>query len=102
MQLGRIIGRVWASAKDRHLANVKLLLVEPLDERREISGDAFVACDVAQSGEGDVVYYVEGYEAAFALPGKFAPTDRTIVAHVDGVNVTEQKFGDRAYPEIDD
>jgi ethanolamine utilization protein EutN len=61
----------------------KLLLLQPLDARREPAGATLVACDVAQSGPGDLVVWVGGREAALALPRSFVPVDATIVGHVE-------------------
>lgn len=87
MKLGRVIGTVAATVKDGSLEGVKLLIVEPLDESLEPSGEAVVACDAVQSGTGDVVMFEGGREAAIALPNWFNPSDATIFGIVDRVDV---------------
>lgn len=83
MRLGRVVGRVVATVRAADLDGEKLLLLQPLDARREPAGATLVACDVAQSGPGDLVVWVGGREAALALPRSFVPVDATIVGHVE-------------------
>ncbi len=89
MELARVIGTVVATRKVPGLAGVKLLLVEPLDERLVVAGDPFVACDSTQAGPGDVVHWIGGREAALALRVHFVPVDASIVGIVDDVNAHE-------------
>ncbi|HET6204318.1 MAG TPA: EutN/CcmL family microcompartment protein [Planctomycetota bacterium] len=85
MILARVLGRVVAVRRAEGLEGEKFLLVQPLDEALAASGTALVACDVAQSGTGDLVHLVDGREAALALPERFVPVDATIVGHVEQV-----------------
>jgi len=83
VRLGRVVGRVVATVRARDLDGEKLLVVQPLDAARRPAGPAVVACDVAQSGPGDLVVWVGGREAALALRRTFVPVDATIVGHVE-------------------
>jgi len=83
MRLGRVVGRVVATVRARDLDGEKFLLLQPLDAERRPSGATLVACDVVQSGTGDLVVWVGGREAALALPRPFVPVDATIVGHVE-------------------
>jgi ethanolamine utilization protein EutN len=83
MRLGRVVGRVVATVRAKDLDGEKFLVVQPLDARRAPMGATVVACDVAQSGLGDLVLWVGGREAALALPRSFVPVDATIVGHVE-------------------
>lgn len=83
MYLGRVIGRVVATQKLAGLTGEKFLLVRRLDETGELAGPAVVACDVVDSGLGDVVHVADGKEAAMALRDSFVPVDATIVGHVE-------------------
>jgi ethanolamine utilization protein EutN len=88
MLLGRVIGRLVATVKYRGLEGVKFLIVQPLDKRLDAKGEPVVAADgVAMAGEGDLVYYVAGREAAVALPVTFVPVDHAIVGIVDEVDI---------------
>jgi ethanolamine utilization protein EutN len=87
MKLGRVIGSVVCTRKVESFEGVKLLLVQPLDERLEKAGDPLVACDTVQAGPGDVVYYEGGREAALGLENWFNPSDATIMGIVDSVSL---------------
>ena len=87
MKLGRVIGTVVCTQKLESLEGLKLLLVQPLDETEKPAGAALVAFDVARAGEGDLVFYEAGKEAAQANPnGWFNPADAAIIGIVDGVS----------------
>ena len=88
MKLGKVIGRVVCTQKVESLDGLKLLLVQPLDENGKEAGTAIVAFDVARAGEGDVVFYEGGKEAAQANPnGWFNPADAAIIGIVDALNL---------------
>jgi ethanolamine utilization protein EutN len=91
MKLGRVIGTVVCTRKVDSFEGIKLLLVQPLDERLKESGDPLVACDPVQAGVGDVVYYEGGREAALGLDNWFNPSDATIMGIVDEVNLEEER-----------
>ncbi len=83
MKLGRVIGRVVATVRTHGLEGRIFLVVQPLDGRLEPEGASLVMCDVAQSGQGDVVFWVGGREAALALEPFFVPVDATVVGNVE-------------------
>ena len=88
MKLGKVIGTVVSTHKLESLEGLKLLLVQPLDEKGSDAGAAIVAFDVARAGEGDLVFFEAGKEAAQANPnGWFNPADAAIIGIVDAVNV---------------
>ncbi|MGA2613190.1 MAG: EutN/CcmL family microcompartment protein [Spirochaetia bacterium] len=90
MKLGLVIGTVVSTQKLESLEGLKLLLVQPLDEKGKEAGAALVAFDVARAGEGDLVFFEAGKEAAQANPnGWFNPADAAIIGIVDAVNVGE-------------
>jgi ethanolamine utilization protein EutN len=86
MLLGKVIGTVVPSAVYEGLEGVKLLWVQPIDSSGKAAGKALIACDSQQSGEGETVYWVDGREAALALPVHFTPVDASIVGIVDRVD----------------
>ena len=87
MLLGRVIGTVVSTRKVESWEGVKLLLVQPLTEKLEESGEPLVACDTVQAGQGDVVFYEGGREAALGLKDWFNPSDATIMGIVDRVDL---------------
>jgi ethanolamine utilization protein EutN len=89
MKLGRVIGNVVCQRKVESFEGVKLLLVQPLNERMEDSGDPVVSCDTVQAGPGDVVFFEGGREAALGLTNWFNPSDSTIMGIVDRADIEE-------------
>jgi ethanolamine utilization protein EutN len=86
VQLARVTGTVVASVKVPGLEGVRLLLVQPLDRRRQPVGAQVVAADaVHMAGPGELVYIVAAREAAQAMPDPFVPVDHAIVGIVDAV-----------------
>ena len=83
MHLARVIGRVVATRRYPGLEGERFLLVRPVDEHGDDAGPTLVACDVAQSGPGDLVHVCDGREATLALHETFVPVDATIVGHVE-------------------
>ena len=91
MKLGRVIGRVVSTQKLEVLEGIKLLLVQPLNEHKKPIGDALVAMDPVQAGEGDLVFYESSKEAAQAFTTWFQPGDVAIFGIVDQVNLDESE-----------
>ena len=83
MRLGRVTGRVWATIKDPKLTGIKLAIVQPLDEKENPVGQPLVATDVMGTDEGNLVYWVTGPEATFALKNRQFPSDASIIGFVD-------------------
>ena len=90
MKLGKVIGNVVCTQKVDSFQGIKLLLVQPLNEKLEEIGDPVVACDTVQAGINDIVFYEGGREAALGLENWFNPSDLTIMGIVDQVNIGEQ------------
>ncbi|MCX7023296.1 MAG: EutN/CcmL family microcompartment protein [Spirochaetes bacterium] len=90
MKLAKVIGRVVSTRKLPCFEGLKLLLVQPLDQKLQDSGPAIVAWDTARAGEGDLVFFESGKEAAQANPnGWFNPGDAAILGIVDSVDREE-------------
>jgi len=91
MLLGRVIGTVVPCVVYEGLAGVPMLIVQPLDKLQQPTGSPVVCCDATRmAGAGELVNYEGGKEAAFALDPWFVPVDHTILAIVDGVDLTER------------
>ena len=86
MYLGRVIGTVVATRASEGLEGKKLLLVNPLNHKLEVMGEAHVAVDTVRAGRGDLVYLVGSREAALAMDPWFVPVDAAIVGIVDEVD----------------
>ena len=85
MKVAKVVGSVVCTRKEDSLEGVKLLLIQPVDEREEAYGSPIVACDTVQAGPGDLVLYEGGREAALAMDNWFNPSDATIMGIVDDV-----------------
>lgn len=87
MLLGRVIGNVVATVKNASLDGKTLLLVQPLDRQGREKGKPLVAIDSVGAGEGEMIYWCRGREASFPFLPEIVPTEATIVAIVDTVNI---------------
>lgn len=83
MFVGKVIGTVVASEKDPAMLGIKLMIVQPLDEKLAPKGDPVVATDSIGIGVGELGFCVLGREACLALSEPFAPVDAGIVGIVD-------------------
>ena len=88
MILGRVVGTVVSTQKDSNLVGLKLQLVQPVSvQDLQPEGKSLVAVDSVGAGLGDVVMLVTGSSARLTDLTRTAPTDATIVAIVDTVEV---------------
>lgn len=88
MILCKVLGPVIATEKHPAFARLKLLVVQPVDERGAASGRSFLAVDRAvQAGEGDTVLVLRegtGIRQLFGLPSSASlPIRSCIVGIVD-------------------
>ena len=90
MKIGRVTGTVVCTMKLESLEGIKLLLVQPLDDTLQHSGDPLVACDTVQAGTGDLVIYEGGKEAAFALDNWYNPADAAVIGIIDQLDQVEK------------
>ena len=87
MLLGKVTGTVVASAKDERLRDFKMLLVENLKTDGSPGTGYVVAVDAVGAGKDEVVLYATGSSARQTVLTDKRPTDATIVAIVDTVEV---------------
>ncbi|MGM0366983.1 MAG: EutN/CcmL family microcompartment protein [Actinomycetota bacterium] len=88
MYYARVIGKIVATAKYEGLVGKKIQVLQPVDlETGKDEGSFLVALDSTSSGIGDIVGYEDGSEATWAFEGENIPTDATIVAIIDNVNI---------------
>ena len=83
MKIGRVTGTVVSTRKLESLEGIKLLLVQPVDDKMQNIGDILVACDTVQAGTGDLVIYEGGREAALALDNWYNPADAAVIGIID-------------------
>ena len=91
MILCKVLGPVVSTEKHPAFARLKLLVVQPVDEKGAVSGKSFLAVDrQVQAGEGDTVLVLRegtGIRQLFGLPltAKW-PIRSCIVGVVDAVD----------------
>ena len=89
MKIGRVTGTVVSTMKLESLEGIKLLLVQPLDDDMQNSGNPIVACDTVQAGSGDLVIYEGGREAALTLDNWYNPADSAVIGIIDQLDKVE-------------
>lgn len=87
MYLGRVIGRVWCTAKNAGLEAQRLLLVQPITPEGAPTGKQLICTDSTGAGAGETVYYCGGKECSFPFLPAEVPTDRNIVGIIDELHV---------------
>ena len=87
MQLGKIVGCVWATEKNPGLTAQRLLIVQPLTPELNETGKKLICTDATGAGAGELVYWCKGKEASFPFLPTQVPTDATVVGIVDKITV---------------
>ena len=85
MQIGKVIGNIWATRKESSLTGLKLLIVQPiniLDNDKPI-GEPVVAADIIGAGTGETVIFAVGSTARVAAGSMDIAVDATVVGIVD-------------------
>ncbi len=89
MVLGRVVGTVVSSRKEARMEGIKLLLVEKISfsGKKIRGGDTVVAMDAVGAGVGEIVMYVAGSSSRMTKVTDGKPSDATITAIVDLVDL---------------
>jgi microcompartment protein CcmK/EutM len=90
MYLGKVVGCVWATAKNKGLEGQRLLLVQPLTPELAKTGKRIVCADSTGAGAGELIYWVRGKESSFPFLPVEVPVDTTIVGIVDEIHVNRE------------
>lgn len=86
MQLGQVIGKVWADHKVGSLKSCTIYLVQPVTSLGEDNGRPLVAADPQNVAcPGDTVVFVTNTDAVQAFDAADAPVDASIVELVDSL-----------------
>lgn len=87
MILGRVTGTVVATKKHPRFEGNRILIVHPVDLEKRLTGSSFLALDVVDAGEGDLVLVNrEGGGARIVFGDQQIPIQAIIVGVVDGVD----------------
>lgn len=87
MFLGKVVGRVWATAKNTNLESQRMLIVQPIKADLSHTGKQLICLDTVGAGAGEIVYWCRGRECSFPFLPQEVPTDATIVGIVDEISV---------------
>ena len=87
MELGRVEGTIVSTAKAGRLKGFKLLLVNLIGPDTKPSSNYVVAVDSVGAGVGEVVIVVRGSSARQVDQLANVPTDTSIVAIVDSIEL---------------
>ncbi|MCF6366931.1 MAG: EutN/CcmL family microcompartment protein [Bacteroidales bacterium] len=90
MKLGKVLGRVVSTVKVDSFEGLTLLLIQPVNEKKENTGDPIVAVDTIHSNIGQVIYYETSKEASMVIDF-MNPCDAAIVGIVDEINLEDEK-----------
>jgi ethanolamine utilization protein EutN len=85
MNLGKVTGCLWASAKHKSLLGAKLMIVSQIDINGKPTGAYEVAYDTVDAGVGDTVITVKGSSAKMTPQTSNATIDCAITGIVDHV-----------------
>lgn len=83
MYLARVTGRLVATHRYEGLDGVRFQWIQPLDEAGEPMGPQLVAAVDLDVGPGDFVHFIDGREAALALPETYVPVDVAVTGYVE-------------------
>lgn len=89
MYLGKVVGTVVSTSKDKSLLGMKLLIVQKLTEKLKPYDDTEIAVDTVGAGTGEIVIVSRGNPARYVLDKRDSPIDASIVGIVDTVETGE-------------
>jgi microcompartment protein CcmK/EutM len=90
MKLGIVVGNIVSSQKVEQLVGHKLLIVRELTIDKEPTDTFVISIDTVGAGEGEIVMTVSGSSARQCAKTKNVPTDSSIVAIVDKVDINKE------------
>ena len=90
MLIAKVMGTAVASAKHAALNSTKILIICPASPAGDISGDPFLAVDLAGAGPGELVIVSQGSSARMATDYKNSPVDAAIVGILDSLQYDDK------------
>lgn len=89
MYLGKIIGTITSTKKDKNLISSKLMIIQPVNEEVEPVSNTLIAVDTVGAGIGELIFYVMGSVAYHAFNDR--PCDAAIIGIVDNISIDRDK-----------
>ncbi len=90
MFIARVVGTAISTIKDEKIKGSKLLIVNQTDHTGKLVGEPFVAVDLVDAGEGDLVLTGLGSSARQTYLTKDCPVDAVVMAVIDHLEVDGQ------------
>lgn len=87
MIIAKVVGTVVSTIKDPKVHGSKLLILKGTDKRGKLIGKSYVAVDLVDAGEGDLVLSGHGSSARQTFQTKDCPVDAVVIAVVDHLEV---------------
>jgi microcompartment protein CcmK/EutM len=88
LKVCKVIGNVVSTEKDESIKGFKLLIVQPVDMiNLKPESSPFVAIDAVGAGDGEIVLVVTGSSSRLTAMTKDKPTDATIQAIIDFIQI---------------
>ena len=88
MLLAKVVGTVISTQKEPKIEGLKFLLLEKINPgKMEGTGDYVVAMDGVGANAGEIVFYVAGSSSRMTAVTEGKPSDATITAIVDGIEI---------------
>jgi ethanolamine utilization protein EutN len=87
MQLGKVVGCLWATQKNPSLTSQRFLVVQPVTPELADTGKQLICLDAVGAGAGELIYWTRGKEASFPFLPAEVPTEATITGIVDKLTV---------------
>ena len=87
MLIARVVGTAISTIKDEKVKGSKLLILKETDHTGKPLGKAFVAVDLVDAGEGELVLTGHGSSARQTYLTKDCPVDAVVMAVIDHLNV---------------
>ena len=89
MEMGTVIGNVWATKKAEGIVGQKLLVIDLIKGRKKEQESLIVAADVIGAGIGDLVLLCRGNPARLMVDKGNVPIDAAVVGIIDSLDIPE-------------
>lgn len=90
LEIGKVVGNVWATKKDERLNGQKFLVLQVLVSKEKVREGLLVASDIVGAGVGDLVLVSRGGSARYAIGNPNVPIDAAVVGIVDSIEVSDE------------